>query len=123
MDMPVPMTAAADWEAAYVESFRRPVLIFKHSTECPISGGARDELSNWLEDAASLSLSPVMVLVPENRGVAMAIAEQLNLKHESPQLILVDGGKVSWHASHWQITYSALDEHLGTHCEKQHFVV
>ncbi|QHT61876.1 bacillithiol system redox-active protein YtxJ [Paenibacillus lycopersici] len=118
MDMPVPLANAVEWEAAYDESFRQPLLVFKHSTQCSISSGAYDELSSWLEDAVTLSLKPVMVLVPENRIVADAIAERLLVKHESPQLLLVDGGKVSWSASHWRITYSTLDEHLGTHCEK-----
>jgi monothiol bacilliredoxin len=118
MEMPVPLTTAAEWEDAVGESFLRPVLVFKHSTQCSISSGAYEELSNWLEDAATLSLKPVMVLVPESRSVSSAIADQLKLKHESPQLILMEGGKVSWHASHWRITYSTLDEHLGTHCEK-----
>ncbi|QHW34359.1 bacillithiol system redox-active protein YtxJ [Paenibacillus rhizovicinus] len=118
MEMPIPLATIADWEDAFSESFSQPVLVFKHSTQCSISSGAYDELSNWLEDAKALSLKPVMVLVPENRIAAYAIAEQLQLKHESPQLIMVDGGKVSWHASHWRITYSTLDEHLGTHCEK-----
>ncbi|SFI29012.1 bacillithiol system protein YtxJ [Paenibacillus sp. UNC496MF] len=118
MEMPHPMRTLADWEDAYGSSFRQPLLVFKHSTQCSVSAGAHDELANWLEDAKALALTPVLALVPDNRNVSDAIAQQLNLKHESPQLILVDGGKVSWHASHWRITYSTLDEHLGTHCEK-----
>ncbi|MBP3961157.1 bacillithiol system redox-active protein YtxJ [Paenibacillus lignilyticus] len=118
MKLPPPMTTEAQWEEAYSGSFQQPLLVFKHSTSCSISSGAYDELSNWLEDAATLSLRPVMVLVPDNRPLSTLISEKLSLKHESPQLILVIDGKVSWHASHWRITYSTLDEHLGTHCEK-----
>lgn len=118
MEMPLPITTVAGWEEAFGGSSRQPLLVFKHSTQCSISGGAHEELSNWLEDAVTLTLKPILVLVPDNRDVSDAIAARLNLKHESPQLILVEGGKVSWHASHWRITYSTLDEHLGTHCEK-----
>ncbi|WP_308634525.1 bacillithiol system redox-active protein YtxJ [Paenibacillus silvisoli] len=118
MKLPPPMTTTQQWEEAYNSSFEQPLLVFKHSTSCSISGGAHEELSAWLEDAERLSLRPVMVLVPDNRPLSNVISETLSLKHESPQLILVSDGKVSWHASHWRITYSTLDEHLGIHCEK-----
>ncbi|WP_258171320.1 bacillithiol system redox-active protein YtxJ [Paenibacillus sp. R14(2021)] len=118
MKLPNPMRTIANWEEAFEHSYRQPVLVFKHSTNCSISSGAYEELSNWLEDAASLAVRLEMVLVPEDRFVSNAIADKLHLKHESPQLILVTDGNVSWYASHWRITYSTLDEHLGTHCEK-----
>ncbi|UVI27871.1 bacillithiol system redox-active protein YtxJ [Paenibacillus spongiae] len=106
------------WEEAYASSQDRPLLIFKHSTHCPTSAGAFEELSNWVEDAEQSALNCVLVLVVENRVVSEAISAKLSLKHESPQTILVENGKVVWHASHWRITYSTLDEHLGHHCEK-----
>lgn len=118
MEMPVSIATIAEWEEALRNSYSQPLLVFKHSTQCSISAGAYEELANWLEDARSLSISAAMVLIPEFRAVSDAVEEKLGLKHESPQIILVDSGNVSWHASHWRITYSTLDEHLGTHCEK-----
>ena len=118
MELPSPITTIEQWEAAYAAAAAEPLLIFKHSTTCSISSGAHEELSNWLEDAKKLSFQVIMVLVPESRPVSNAISERLGVKHESPQLLFVQDGSVSWHASHWRITYSTLDEHLGTHCEK-----
>lgn len=106
------------WEEAYAASHSKPLLIFKHSTRCSTSAGAFEELSNWVEDAGQSPLECVLVLVVENRPVSDAISERLELKHESPQAILLEKGKAVWHASHWRITYSTLDEHLGNHCEK-----
>ncbi|MBW7474213.1 bacillithiol system redox-active protein YtxJ [Paenibacillus oenotherae] len=106
------------WAGAYEATWERPLLLFKHSTRCPVSAGAYDELANWIEDASSLLVDCAFVYVVEERPVSDAVAVTLGLKHESPQAILVDKGKIVWHASHWSITYSALDEHLGNYCEK-----
>lgn len=118
MELPSPITTIEQWEEAYAAAATEPLLIFKHSTQCSISSGAHEELSAWLEDAKKLEFQVITVLVPENRPVSDAISERLGIKHESPQLLFVRNGSVSWHASHWRITYSTLDEHLGTHCEK-----
>ncbi|BBH19608.1 general stress protein [Paenibacillus baekrokdamisoli] len=118
MERIVPMTSVQQWEEAYAASLHRPLFIFKHSTSCSISSGALDELLNWIEDAGGIFLDVVLVNVIENRVVSDLISEQLAIKHESPQVILLENRTVIWHASHWSITYSTLDDHLRTHCEK-----
>lgn len=46
--------------------------------------------------------------VIEDRPVSNEIAARLGVKHESPQAILVRGGKAVWHASHRQVTAANL---------------
>jgi bacillithiol system protein YtxJ len=50
----------------------------------------------------------VLVKVIESRPVSNQIAEDLGVKHESPQVILLKGGASYWNASHWAIT----EEHI-----------
>jgi bacillithiol system protein YtxJ len=38
------------------------------------------------------------------RPLSSALAEELNVQHESPQLILIADGKVLAHGSHQQVT-------------------
>ncbi len=47
------------------------------------------------------------------RPLARAIAERTNVRHESPQALLLEGGEVRWHASHGAITQESLAEATG----------
>ena len=42
--------------------------------------------------------------VVAQRPLSLALAEDLNIQHESPQLILIADGKVLAHGSHQQVT-------------------
>jgi bacillithiol system protein YtxJ len=102
------------WNDALKGSSEKPLLIFKHSTSCPISAGAHEELMHFIEDTAVAPVDFAIVHVIEERPVSNAIAEQLGIKHASPQAILVKDGQPVWDTSHWHITYSFLSEKLGS---------
>src|SRR5215208_6676265 len=92
------------------ESESRPVLLFKHSYTCGVSMEALDELVAHLNDPGPRGNAPLeqqrppqyaMVTVQTtHRAVSNAIAQQLNVRHETPQALLVKGGRVVWSASH-----------------------
>ena len=85
-------------------------IIFKHSPICPISFKAKREVDNYLD---SLDQPPEIewINVIANRARSNEIADQLGIRHESPQLILLNhSGKVIWHGSHGQITLKVLTE-------------
>ena len=50
------------------------------------------------------------MLVREDRPLSLAIAERTGVAHESPQVILLSGGRPCWHASHRAVTLAALRE-------------
>jgi bacillithiol system protein YtxJ len=83
-------------------SQKEPVIVFKHSTMCPISASAYRELEplgskvNLIEIQASPSLS-------------QEVEKRTALRHESPQVIVLRRGKAVWDASHWQIKVSAVE--------------
>lgn len=80
-------------------------LLFKHSTICPISTAAFDEFQAYVKDHAVPS---AVILVREDRPVSNAVAERFEIKHESPQIFLLENGSVKWHTSHWKITKDAI---------------
>ncbi|MEW9670233.1 bacillithiol system redox-active protein YtxJ [Ammoniphilus sp. 3BR4] len=84
-------------------------LLFKHSTACPVSAEAYGEFHAFLKESDT---SAAEVLVIEDRPVSNKIAEQFGIKHESPQIFLLEDGKVVWHASHWKITHQSIKEAL-----------
>ncbi|AMQ21483.1 bacillithiol system redox-active protein YtxJ [Geobacillus sp. JS12] len=86
-------------------------LFVKHSLTCPISQAAFGECEKFAADHPEL---PIYCLyVQEARPLSNYIAETTEVKHESPQVLLFENGRVVWHASHWAITYGALSEHVG----------
>lgn len=107
------LTNLAQWHDAVQGSSQRPLLVFKHSTSCPISAGAHEALQHYVEDAAGTDVDFVIVHVIEDRPVSNAIAEELGVQHKSPQAILVQDGRSVWNDSHWNITYDFLSEKLG----------
>lgn len=89
-------------------SNQRAVLLFKHSTRCPISARAYEEVSAYLQNQPNEQLDYAMIDVIADRPVSNEAAESLNIKHESPQVILVIQGAPVWHISHSHITTEAL---------------
>lgn len=84
-----------------------PVLIFKHSTACPVSAHAHREFEAWLA-AKGPSPRTALVRVIEERPVSNEIARRLGVRHQSPQAILAVAGASTWDASHDRITADAL---------------
>ncbi|HRV06955.1 MAG TPA: bacillithiol system redox-active protein YtxJ [Acidobacteriota bacterium] len=80
-------------------------LLFKHSTRCPISARAMQEVQTF---AAVSSVPVYLVSVIENRPLSELVADRLGVRHESPQIIYLEGGNVVWTASHFDITADAL---------------
>ena len=104
----------ANFDAALVESADRPVFIFKHSTQCEISGGAYRRIAKWLDEKGEDAPPLYLVKVIERRPVSQKIAGILKVKHESPQLILMAGKKSVWDASHAAIDAAAIEKALAS---------
>ncbi|WP_339304779.1 bacillithiol system redox-active protein YtxJ [Paenibacillus sp. FSL R5-0519] len=100
-----------DWQEALQRSQDHPVLILKHSTTCPISARAYREFIAFVGTNASDPKHPMdyrIVKVIENRSLSRHIAEETEVHHESPQVLLLDQGQVVKHTSHGKITKKRL---------------
>lgn len=96
------LESISDLDQAIELSFEKPVLLFKHSTRCSISSMALNRTeSGW--DISNDDLSPFYLDLIAHRDVSAAIAEKLNVFHQSPQIILVKEGKAVLDASHNEI--------------------
>lgn len=84
-----------------------PVLVFKHSTACPVSARAHAEFAKWLA-APGPHPRTALVRVIEERPVSLEIARRLDVAHQSPQAILVVAGRAVWHASHGWVNAGSL---------------
>lgn len=88
-------------------SNENPVLFFKHSTQCSVSGKAFNELKSTQEDLAKVfTIYGIDVL--QNRAVSNLLEDLAQVRHESPQCLFVKAGKVIEHYSHFSITKERL---------------
>ncbi len=94
------------------KSFEHPVVIFKHSTRCPISQMALSWFErSWKEEEMG-AVAPYFLDLIQNRPVSNKIAETFGVHHESPQLLLIDKGTCTYHRSHSNISYKDLKKQL-----------
>jgi bacillithiol system protein YtxJ len=98
------ITTEAQWNEALEASGDKPVLVLKHSTTCPVSAAALEEYEEYLKEQPAEDVDYVLVKVIESRPVSNQIAADLNVKHESPQIILVKDKAKYWATSHWSVT-------------------
>lgn len=112
---------SADLQRLLQLSSDRPVIIFKHSSTCPISGSAMTQFQKLLADPAGplakAKLTPATaayLVVQEDRPISNEIADALGVRHESPQALVIRHGRVAWHASHGALTAEAMAEALAT---------
>ncbi|MDR3585602.1 MAG: bacillithiol system redox-active protein YtxJ [Desulfosporosinus sp.] len=85
------------------ESCQRRIILFKHSTTCSISAHAWQEMQDFIRES-SAEVLVVMIKVIESRPVCSQVTEDLGVKHQSPQVLLLSNRKVLWHASHQAVT-------------------
>jgi bacillithiol system protein YtxJ len=116
--MVIQLRQERDFEQLLERSKTNPVLIFKHSTQCPISAQAYEEFTQFAESAGEMVCG--LILVIENRNLSDAIAERVKVRHESPQAIIIKDGHATWHASHWSITADSLSDTLRSYGQPAH---
>ena len=103
------LTTKQDLDAALDRSQKEPVLLFKHSSICPISARAHDELKTL---ATESSLPIYKVTVQNARAVSDQIEESLGVRHESPQAIVLADGNARFDASHGNVRAHTIQDVL-----------
>lgn len=86
-------------------SATKPVLIFKHSTRCSISSMALSRLERAWKEEDNNKIEPFYLDLIEYRSISNQIAQEFNVMHESPQVLIVKDGKCIKSNSHSGINY------------------
>jgi bacillithiol system protein YtxJ len=87
------------------ESQEKPVLIFKHSTSCSISATALSRLERSWKTEEVPHLKAYYLDLLSYRGLSREVANKFGVVHESPQVLLIEKGECTYHASHLSISY------------------
>src|SRR6187402_1945015 len=84
----------------FLASAKGPVLLYKHSATCGRSAIAREEIHSLVANPPG-PVSVGMIVVQSARRVSNEVARRFAVRHESPQVLLIEGGRVVWTASHF----------------------
>lgn len=106
------LSTPEELESAIARSSALPIVIFKHSPSCGISAQALESISEWLSggvQAAEFYVLPVQA----SRPLSQALAQRFGIRHESPQVMVIDRGHVVWHGSHFRATAAGIRAALG----------
>lgn len=87
------------------ESFKKKIVIFKHSTRCHISKIVLKNFENQVENSDKEAEYYFLDLLTY-RNLSNKIAETFGVEHQSPQLIILENGKAVKNASHQSISLS-----------------
>ena len=97
-------------EDLMIRSSSNPIMFFKHSTRCSISGMVKNRLENKWD--INEGLTPVLLDLIKYRSISNLLSDKFNVKHESPQVILIKDGQCVYHASHNQINVESIKTQL-----------
>ena len=91
-------------------SAEKPQVIFKHSTKCSISSMAKSRLERAIapEDIEFNYLDLIA-----HRNVSSKIAEEFNIEHASPQVLIIKDGACIYDESHNAINMDEIVEAVG----------
>lgn len=90
------------------ESDTETVLIFKHSTSCSISRATLDRLERNWKDEEVPNVKPYLLDLLSYRAISNAIADQFQVEHQSPQILIIQNGKSVYDNSHYGIDFDQI---------------
>lgn len=102
------LTSVEQLDEIRKQSEKKPVLIYKHSTRCSTSHLVLDRLErNWRGEGIP-GVEMYFLDLLSHRNVSNAIAEVFGVEHESPQVLIIEGGKAVYDRSHLEIDYKSI---------------
>ena len=101
----IKVTGAEQFTDLLSRSQEQPVVIFKHSITCPVSSAAYFEMEQFAGEV-------VLVEVQRARELSREIEKRTGIRHESPQVLVLEYGKVIWNASHFKVKAQAVADAL-----------
>ncbi len=93
------------YRLAIQKSYENKILIFKHSTRCSISSMALNRIENNQEQKIK---SCYYLDLIKFRSLSNKIESDFNVKHESPQVLVIESGRCIYHTSHNDISWGRI---------------
>lgn len=94
----IELNAKEQWPELIELSHQHPVFIFKHSGRCGISSMVLSRFEKQINERNS---SYFFLHIQNFRSLSNYISQELGIRHESPQLIVLKEARVLAHDSHY----------------------
>jgi len=94
-------------------SMEKPVVIFKHSTRCSISAAALGRLERAWNKQEMGEVKFYFLDILSKRNISQTLEDVYEIRHESPQLLIISQGACVYHTSHMSISYQDIKTQLG----------
>ena len=91
-----------------LESQKKPVFIFKHSTRCSISRATLDRLERKWNASEMGEVKPYFLDLISYREISNQVAERFQVEHHSPQILVISNGMSVLDLSHYEIDYEQI---------------
>lgn len=94
-------------EEIKMNSSDKPQVIFKHSSRCSVSSIARNRLDrNGFPEGIDFYFLDII----NHRNISNKIAKDFEVRHESPQVLVINNGKCVYDESHSAIYMEDIKE-------------
>ncbi len=102
------------WEELKRESVNnKEIIIFKFSTRCGLSFDVEQTITEWYNNIEKENIVLAKIDVISARQLSNHLADEFNIKHESPQAIWLDKDQsVKWYGSHFKVSKKNLSQNL-----------
>lgn len=86
-------------DEAIAISYKKTVIIFKHSTRCSVSRFVLKQFENEYNFSAE-QLEPFFLDLLNHRNISNEIAQRFAIEHQSPQMIVLKDGVAVFSCTH-----------------------
>ena len=97
----IPLQEEVQLEDIIAGSTNKTQVIFKHSTRCGVSSMAKNRLD---KNESPEGMDFYYLDVIKNRNISNKIADNFQVRHQSPQVLIIHDGKCIYNESHSGIT-------------------
>lgn len=106
----ISLSSLSSWHEVLEKSIQKNIVVLKHSKDCAQSLIVFELLKNQLKSYPELEI--YVVIVQDTPQLSKVIEKDMNLRHETPQLIIFQNKKVLFHTSHQNINISHILQHI-----------
>ena len=100
-----------DVDTILSESDNKKVFVLKHSNICGMSSDAKREVDKLLSNNNDIDV--YLVIVQNQRNISLELADKLEVKHESPQFLIIKNKKPESVLNHYEIVENNIIEKVG----------
>jgi bacillithiol system protein YtxJ len=105
------LKTSAEVQTLIQKSHVAPVVIFKHSTRCGASAIVKRRLEeDW--DLGSEEVDAYLLDLIAQRDLSNEVATTFGVRHESPQILVIQDGRSIFDASHGGVSAKAIRQAL-----------